>query len=122
MIAEPLISIVEDDTSLQNALVRLLRSVGYNAKGFISAEEFVGADLLNDCSCVITDIQMSGMSGLDLTNLLSRHNPPVPVIVITAGVDQGVRDAAFANGALCFLNKPVDTSVLLECIKTALAF
>lgn len=118
--AETLISIVEDDTSLQNALVRLVRSLGYEARGFQSAEDFVAADVMTNCSCVITDVQMSGMSGIDLTGLLTGREPPIPVIVITARPDEGLQEAAFTNGALCFLKKPVETQKLVQCLESAL--
>lgn len=118
---EPLISIIEDDKSLQTALVRLVRSLGYEARGFLSAEDFTAADIMQDCACVITDVQMSGMSGIDLTNLLAKRQPPIPVIVITARPDEELEEAAFTNGALCFLKKPIETPKLVRCIASALA-
>ncbi len=118
--AETFISIVEDDKSLQSALVRLVRSLGYQARGFLSAEEFVSAGITKDCSCVITDIQMAGMTGIDLAGVLSRHEPPIPVIVITARPEDGLEEAAFANGAVCFLKKPLETPRLVQCLESAL--
>ncbi|MEA1676871.1 response regulator transcription factor [Nitrospirillum sp. BR 11163] len=119
--AKALISIVEDDPSLQTALVRLVRSLGYNARGFLSAEDFLAADVMADCSCVITDVQMPGMNGIDLAGVITRHNNAVPVIVITARPDNDLEQAARAQGAACFLKKPVDTQQLVRCLERALA-
>lgn len=119
MAAETLISIVDDDQSLRTALVRLIRSLGYSARAFASAEEFIESGVLPDCSCVITDIQMPGMSGLDLTVLIARHRTPAPVIVLTARPEPHLEDSALASGAHCFLKKPVDASALAECVAKA---
>ncbi|MBO9714228.1 response regulator [Sphingomonas sp.] len=121
MTAETLISIVDDDTSLLNALVRLVRSLGYKAQGFPSAEDFIASDIAQDCSCVITDIQMGGMSGIELAGVLSGQKPRVPVIVITARPDEGLEEAAMAQGATCFLRKPVETNRLAQCLEHAIA-
>lgn len=120
MAAEPLIGIIDDDQSLRTALVRLIRSLGHGARGFASAEEFIQSGAMASCSCVITDIQMPGMNGIDLTRLIAGHQPPLPVIVITARTEPGLEENAVASGALCFLRKPIDTTILVECLERAL--
>jgi FixJ family two-component response regulator len=117
---EHLISIIDDDQSVRTALVRLIRSLGYGARGFSSAEEFVDSGVLQNCSCVITDIQMPGMSGIELAALLSGRQSAVPVIVITALTDAGLEAGALSSGAICFFRKPIDTNALLECLNRAL--
>jgi len=120
VVDEFLISLVEDDLSLQNALVRLVRSLGYSARGFSSAEEFLESDVLPTCACVITDIQMPGMSGIDLSNRIAEQPSPIPVIMITAQGGTDLERSALASGALCFLRKPIDTKRLIDCIERAL--
>ncbi|ULJ72994.1 response regulator transcription factor [Rhizobium gallicum] len=91
MAGEPLISIIDDDQAMRSALVRLIRSLGYVARGFASAEEFIEAGVMSGCSCVITDIQMPGMSGIHLTRLIAERQSEVPVILITARTEPGTR-------------------------------
>ncbi len=120
MTAELLISVVDDDQSLRTALVRLVRSLGYGARGFGSAEEFIGSGVMSTCSCVITDIQMPGMNGIDLARLIIGQQPSVPVIMITARAEADLQESALASGAICFLRKPVDSKILVECLERAL--
>lgn len=120
MATPPLIAIVDDDKSLLAALVRLVRSFGYNARGFPSAEAFIESDAVASCACVVTDIQMPGMSGLDLAGLLAKQQPHLPVIAITARAEQGIEDSAVASGVACFLRKPVDSDRFVECLERAL--
>jgi len=117
---KPLIAIVEDDESLRTALVKLIWSLGYNSIGFESAEAFIDASLAGTCSCVITDFQMAGMSGLDLIRVMAARQPPVEVIMITARNDPGLEASALSCGAVCFLRKPIDTDVLVGCIEKAM--
>jgi FixJ family two-component response regulator len=119
MAAGHLISIVDDDVSMRDALVGLARSLGYEARGFASAEEFLACDDLGRFSCTITDIQMPGMNGFDLKRRLDeRHG--MPVIMITARSDPGLKEKAISAGAVCFLHKPFETDVLIDCLKRAL--
>lgn len=120
MAAEPLICIIDDDQSLQKALVRLIKSFGYAARGFESAEAFIGSDVISGCSCVVTDIQMPGMSGIDLKRFLNEREYPVPVIMITARTEPELEQSARATGAVCFLRKPVDPNLLSDCLAKAL--
>ena len=119
MAAGHLISIVDDDVSMRDALVGLARSLGYDARGFACAEDFLACDDLSRFSCTITDIQMPGMNGFDLKRRLDeRHG--MPVIMITARSDPGLKERAISVGATCFLHKPFDTDVLIDCLKRAL--
>jgi FixJ family two-component response regulator len=115
-----LISVIDDDESLQKALVRLIRSLGYAARGFASAEEFIASGHLQSCACVVTDIQMPGMSGIDLKRYLDQRGCSIPVIMITARTEPEIQQSAHASGAHCFLRKPVDSSVLIDCLARAL--
>jgi FixJ family two-component response regulator len=117
---QPLISIVDDDRSLRHALVRLVRSLGYETRGFDSAEEFAASSAMSNSACVITDIQMPGMSGIELKQLLVERCCLVPVIMITARHEQGLEERAHAAGAACFLRKPFATTLLIDCLERAL--
>jgi FixJ family two-component response regulator len=117
---ESLISVIDDDQSMRSALVRLIRSLGYVARGFASAEEFIAADVMPVCSCVIVDIQMPGMSGIELTKLIVERRSHVPVFVITARTEPGLEESALASGAMCFLRKPMDPTAFVECLERAL--
>lgn len=116
----PLISIIEDDGSLRGALVRLIRSLGYDARGFGSAEEFAESGAISSSACVITDIQMPGMSGIELKQLLVQRRCPVPVIMITARHEPGLEEKAHSAGAACFLRKPFAATALIDCLERAL--
>jgi FixJ family two-component response regulator len=116
--SEPLIAVVDDDDSFRAALVEVLHSLGYEVRGFASADEFLAAVLA--CDCVITDIHMPGMSGLDLTRLLSDSGSRVPVIMITARTEPDLEAKVAASGAVCLLRKPFETDALRACLKKAL--
>lgn len=118
--AEPLISIIDDDDSLRMALIGLVRSIGYTARGFASAEEFLAADALDSFACIVTDIQMPGMSGIDLKRHLAARQCQLPVIMITAHPDPGLEARAQASGAAGFLKKPFEGSALVDCLEKAL--
>ncbi|WP_341909031.1 response regulator [Ferrovibrio terrae] len=116
-----LISIIDDDESLRLALVSLVRSLGYRASGFASAEDFLNSGDIDASSCLITDIQMPGLSGIELKHLLVERHSPLPVIMITGRADPALRDKALASGAICLLKKPFEAAALLDCIERALA-
>jgi FixJ family two-component response regulator len=118
--AERAISIVEDDESLRLALVGLLRSMAHEAHGYATAEEFLAADE-GDLDCVITDIQLPGMNGLEMLRHLRERGDPVPVIVVTARDEKRWLAEATAGGALCLLRKPFETRDLLDCLDRAFA-
>lgn len=118
---QPLISIVDDDDSLRQALIGLVRSLGYQAAGFASAEDFLASDESAQSQCVITDIQMPGLSGIELKQALVERGCPSPVIMITARTETTLHERAFANGAFCLLQKPFAAEPLIECLEKALA-
>lgn len=112
-----LISIIDDDDAMRAGLVGLLRSCGYEARGFVSAEDFLGCGALQSFSCVITDIQMPGMSGIELQRRLVAQRYSRPVVMITALEEPGLEERALASGAACFLKKPLDSNALLDCVE-----
>ncbi len=120
MSSELLIAVVDDDQPFRMALVESLNSLGYAARGFASAEEFIAFEAEASCDCVITDIHMPGMSGLDLARLLTKRDPRVPVVMVTARSDLGIDARAAASGATCLLRKPFKTDVLIGCLEKAL--
>jgi FixJ family two-component response regulator len=120
LLKSPLISIVDDDASVRAATNNLVRSHGYCAHTFASAEEFLHSAHLNDTSCVITDVQMPAISGIELLLLLRIRGHSVPVIFITAFPTEELRARALKAGAVDFLAKPFDGEVLINCLETTL--
>jgi FixJ family two-component response regulator len=118
--AAPHVAIIDDDASLRLALVGLVRSVGYDGSGFASAEDFLGSKPAKPFSCIITDIQMPGMSGIDLKLHLAAAQCQIPVIMITARPDLSLEEKALAAGAVAFLRKPFEASVLIDSVEKAL--
>jgi len=112
------VSIVEDDDSLRLALVGLVRSLGHEARGFASAEEYLA---LRDgrCACVITDLHMPGIDGIDMMLKLREMGYSVPAIMITARAEPAIEARALAAGALCVLRKPFEAQALVECLQRA---
>ena len=120
MSENPLIVVVDDDASMRGALRNLLRSVGFRATAFASAEEFLQASQLQDTACAIVDVRMPGMSGLELQQHLATIQYPIPLIFITAHGDAEARARALRAGAVDFLYKPFSEEVLLRAIQSAL--
>ena len=116
----PLISIIDDDASVRVATNRLVRSLGYVAHTFASADGFLQSPHVNDTACVIADVQMPGMSGIELQSHLIAQGRSVPMIFITAFPEESIRSRALKAGAVCFLSKPFDGTILIECIDIAL--
>jgi len=116
----PLIAVIDDDESLRNALVGLVRSVGYEARGFAAAEDFLRADPLQTFDCIISDIQMPGMSGIDLKRHLTTHGIDAPMIMITARSEPELAADARGSGALCLLHKPFEGDALIRWVEKAL--
>jgi len=114
----PLIAIVDDDASVCEAIQGFVEASGFAAEAFSSAEEFLQSELLNETACLITDVQLPGMSGFQLQNQLSVPGSRIPIIVITAFPGDDRR--ALAAGAICLLRKPVVKEDLLTCIRLAL--
>ena len=111
---------IDDDDTFRAALVGSLLSLGYEARGFTSAEDFVAEDGQVSWDCVITDIHMPGLSGLDLKRLLTALDREVPIIMITARTELDLEARAAASGAVGLLRKPFETAALLKCLETAL--
>ncbi len=122
MASPPLISVVEDDDSVRESLKGLIRSVGFAVEVFPSAEKFLNSDHLSETHCLILDVRMGGMGGLELQRRLVRVNPDIPIIFITAHGDQGARSQALKNGASDYLFKPFSEQALLNAINAALGF
>jgi len=115
-----IIAIVDDDESVRFALKGMMKSVGLPAQTFASAEDFLNSGLLRQTACLIADIRMPGMSGLDLQIKLNAEHCRIPTIFITAHGDAKMRLQALRGGAVEFLAKPFDDEVLLENIRAAL--
>jgi FixJ family two-component response regulator len=116
----PLVSIVDDDESVRNALKSLIQSIGFRAKIFPSAEDLLISDSLDKTNCMIVDLHMPVMTGLELQCRLAKIHSRIPMIFITAHDDPSARVKALNGGAVDFLTKPFDADVLLNAIHTAL--
>jgi len=117
----PVISIVDDDESVREATKGLVRSLGYTAATFASGEEFLNSDRVNDTSCLITDVQMPGLTGLELQSRLTAIDRRIPIIFVTAFPQEQVRARALKAGAVGFLSKPFSDDSLIVCLDRALA-
>jgi FixJ family two-component response regulator len=117
---ERLVAVIEDDESYRVAVQRLLKSAGVSVELFDSAEAFLNSGRQNETGCLISDIRMPGMSGLELQSKLNSDNCPIPTIFITAHGDEKMRMQAMRGGAVKFLAKPFDGETLLEAVRVAL--
>src|SRR6188508_1601156 len=117
----PMISIVDDDISVRESTKELVESLGYEALTFASAEEFLGSQRVRDTSCLITDLNMSGLSGIDLQRRLVDEGRGIPTIFITAFPDEKTRSRALNAGAIGFLSKPFSDKALVHHLNAALA-
>ena len=115
-----MISIVDDDESVRNATRTLIRSVGYDVATFASAEEFLASEQLHRTACLISDVQMPGLSGIELQERLKTGGHQIPIIFITAFPDDRVRDCAMQAGAISFLSKPFNETHLIDSLDRAL--
>ncbi|WP_063629455.1 response regulator transcription factor [Bradyrhizobium sp. WSM2254] len=116
----PLISIVDDDGPNREATEALIRSLGYTAVTFASAEEYLQSDCVRSSSCLITDLQMPGMSGAELQDRLIADGHQTPIIFVTAFPEDKIRTRVLGAGALGFLSKPVNDECLIQCLDKAL--
>ena len=115
------ISIIDDDPSVRAATESLIRSLGYVARVFSSAEEYLQSDRVRDSACVITDLYMpGGMSGAELQDRLIAEGHRIPIIFMTAYFEERARDRALDAGAFGFLRKPFSDESLIECLDKAL--
>lgn len=115
-----MVAVVEDDESYRVAVQRLLKSEGFSVQSFASAEEFLNSGQQQKTGCLISDIRMQGMSGLDLQARLKADDCPIPTIFITAHGDENMRLQAMRAGAVKFMIKPFDCAILVESIRAAL--
>ena len=120
MAQRPLIAVVDDDHSIRESLGGLFRSVGFAAQGFCSAAALLQSDDLPRTDCVILDVRMPGMSGLELQRQLVASHPDVPVIFMTAHDDARTRSQALSGGAVDYLIKPFSEEALLDAVRAAL--
>jgi len=120
MTGVPLISIVDDDDSLRNSLDNLIRSVGFRAQGFPSAEALLSSNQLHDTACLILDVRLPGMNGLELQRRIGAAKWRIPIIFITSHADDGASERALEAGAVAFLYKPFPEEELLNAIDAAL--
>ncbi len=116
----PVISVVDDDESLRRSLRNFLRSVGFRVETFASAEEFLASAQRENTGCLVLDLRMTGMSGLDLLRHLAAAKVRVPAVVLTAHGDEEIRQRCLGAGAVAFLDKPFRGDALLDAVQTAL--
>lgn len=116
----PTISVIEDDASVRAATSRLLTSYGYVVHAFVSADDFLLSPHVSDSACLIVDVQMPGMSGIELQAHLIAHGHCVPIIFVTAFPEDAIRARALKAGAACFLSKPFEGPRLIQSVEKAL--
>jgi FixJ family two-component response regulator len=116
----PLISIVDDDETVRASTMDLIRSMGFLAKTFARADEFLRSEALDQSACLIADMRMPGMSGLELYCRLVEAGKAIPTIIVTAFPDDRDRVRARQSGVRCYLAKPFNDRELLECVRAAL--
>jgi FixJ family two-component response regulator len=115
----PLVSVVDDDESVRESLPDLLKEFGFAVHAFSSAQEFLSSDSLGKTKCLILDVVMPGMTGLELQQELRHGGHEIPVIFISAQKDAAIREQAFRQGAVMFLCKPFSDTALLEALNVA---
>jgi len=116
----PLISIVEDDQPFRESMRKLVRALGYTVEAFPSAADFLESALLPATACLVADVQMPGMTGVELHKNLTDAGYAIPTILVTAYPNEAVRNRALKNGVVCYLSKPVDDEQLERCLRSAL--
>lgn len=120
MVKCELISVVEDDQPFRDSMRKLMMSLGYAVEAFASAADFLASPLLPATACLVSDVQMPGMSGVELHNCLVDMGHRIPTILVTAYPDELTRKRALRNGVVCYLGKPVDDDHLERCLRSAL--
>ena len=115
-----MVSIVDDDPHAREGIKELVESLGYNARAFVSAQDFLQSGAVAKTSCLITDLQMPGLNGLELQERLQAQGYQTPVILITAYPNENHRRRALSAGAIGFLSKPFEERSLLECLTIAM--
>jgi FixJ family two-component response regulator len=115
-----LVSVVEDDQFFRESMTRLMRSLGCSVEAFPSAADFLASPRLVETACLIADVHMPAMTGLELYRHLIDAGYAIPTILVTAYPDDDVRARALNNGVVCYLRKPVDEKHLMRCLRAAL--
>ena len=115
-----LVSIVEDDRFFRESMRRLMRSLGYAVETFPAAADFLASRRLAETGCLIADVHMPVMSGLELHSRLAETGRAIPTILVTAYPDEAVKARALSAGVVCYIRKPVDQELLLRCVRAAL--
>jgi FixJ family two-component response regulator len=115
-----LISIIEDDQPFRESMRKLMTALGYTVEAFPSAADFLASPLLPQTACLVSDVQMPGMTGVELHRHLIDAGYAIPTILVTAYPDEAVRTRALKNGVVCYLSKPVDDEHLERCLCSAL--
>jgi FixJ family two-component response regulator len=115
-----LVSVIDDDASLRRSVTNLLQSVGFVVETFASAESFLQDSKPEDTGCLILDVRLDGMSGLDLLSSLRARGSRIPVVMLTVHSDQETHQDALARGAVAFMAKPFRAEVLIDTVRTAL--
>lgn len=116
----PTIAVVDDDLAIREAMDDLIRSFGYECRVFSSAEEFLDFDPRSAIDCMVVDVKMPGLTGIELQAELNRRQSRPPMIFVTSYEDERTRNTALNGGALAVLRKPVDIGALIGCLETAL--
>jgi FixJ family two-component response regulator len=120
MAKRTLISVVEDDEPFRESMRKLMMSLGYTVEAFPSAADFLASPLLAETACLVTDVQLPGMTGIELHRHLVDAGQAIPTILVTAYPDEHARRRALKNGVVCYLSKPVDDEHLERCLRSAL--
>jgi FixJ family two-component response regulator len=120
MLNRKLISIVDDDQPFRESMRKLVTLLGYTVEAFPSAATFLASHFLPETACLVADVQMPGMTGVELHGRLVDLGYPIPTILVTAYFDDLTRDRALRAGVLCYLSKPVDDEELEQCLRSAL--
>jgi FixJ family two-component response regulator len=115
-----LISIVDDDHLFRESMRKLVKLLGYTVEEFPSAADFLASHFLTETACLVADVHMPGMTGIDLHGRLIKLGYAIPTILVTAYPDEVVRDRALKDGVICYLSKPVDDRDLERCLHSAL--
>jgi FixJ family two-component response regulator len=115
-----LVSVVEDDQFFRDSMRRLMRSLGHSVEAFPSAADFLASPRLGETACLIADVHMPAMTGLELYRHLIGAGYAIPTILVTAYPDDDVRARALNDGVVCYLRKPVDEKHLMRCLRAAL--
>jgi FixJ family two-component response regulator len=115
-----LVSVVEDDQFFRESMQRLMRSLGYTVEAFASAPDFLASTRVDETACLIADVHMPAMTGVELYRHLVNAGYAIPTILVTAYPDDGDRAQAVKDGIVCYLRKPIDETHLIRCIREAL--